>query len=418
MPDLINNFLPGSSGATSTGVGNGLLEQIDKLINPRWQYNTAHGPRPKGSMLDRMKAEIARQKANADARKARESAGSDSINDILSRLEQLQDPSRYLPDPGEIDRQAGLAGAQFDALISGIRSQMGNAQSRAARYDTQLNDMYTSLSSNLQGSVPVVQQQFADTKQQTADQYTNLEKSITDQYAQSQAEQEAMYRRLNIEAAAEGTMPQQMRDRDFFVNTAKAQGNTMQSALGQEERGATEFSRQGSQIAQAEGTNRRADLQAQLQEMMAAFESQIGQQEAAKAAAIAETRNSLSGQMQKSALDRAQQDFQNYISMIKLGQDLRGKQSGSTSVQSPADVAQRALNLGLGSGEAQRLQNVFMSSIGGNEMILGGLNPETGTAATKEALARQIVEAGRQQGMTQAQINALQTIALEYFGRS
>jgi hypothetical protein len=278
--------------------------------------------------------------------------------------------------------------------------------------------MYTSLSNNLQGSVPIVEQQFADTKQQTADQYRQLETAITDQYARSQAEQEAMYKRLNIEAAAEGTMPEQMRDRDFFVNTAKAQGNTMQTALGQEERGATEFSRQGSQIAKAEGTNRRADLQAQLQEMMAAFESQIGQQEAARAAAINEARSSLSGQMQKGALERAQQDFQNYIAMIKLGQDLRGNQTGSKAVQSPADVAQRALNMGLGTGEAQRLQDVFMSGIGGNEMILGGLNPETGTAATKEALARQIVEQGRQQGMTQAQLNVLQTIALEYFGRS
>ncbi len=404
--------------STATGVGSGLLEQINKIINPTWSYNTTHGPRPKGNMIDRMKAEAARQKQNADARRQQQQSQGNSVNDILSRLEQLQDPSRYMMDQAEIDRQAGMAGSQYDAAIAGLRSQIGNAQSRASRYDTQLNDMYTSLSNNLQGSVPVVQQQFADTKAQTADQYKQLEGAITDQYARSQAEQEAMYKRLNIEAAAEGTLPQQMRDRDFFVNTAKAQGNTMQTALGQEERGATEFSRQGSQIASAEGTNRRADLQAQLQEMMAALESQIGQQEAAKAAAVADARNSLSGSMQKNALDRAQQDFQNYISMIKLGQDLKGNQQGGSAVQSPADVAQRALNLGLGSGEAQRLQNVFMSGIGGNEMILGGLNPETGTAATKEALARQIVESGRQQGMTQAQLNVLQTIALEYFGRS
>lgn len=412
MPSLFE------SGATSTGVGSGLIKQIEKLINPTWSYNTANGPRPKGNMIDRMKAEAARQKANADARRQQQQSGKSSINDILSRLEQLQDPSRYMMDQAELDRQAGMAGAQYDAAIAGLRGQIGNAQSRAARYDTQLNDMYTSLSNNLQGSVPVVQQQFADTKAQTADQYKQLEGAITDQYARSQAEQEAMYKRLNIQAAAEGTMPQQMRDRDFFVNTAKAQGNTMQTALGQEERGATEFSRQGSQIASAEGTNRRADLQAQLQEMMAAFEGQIGQQEAAKAAAVADARNSLSGSMQKNALDRAQQDFQNYISMIKLGQDLKGKDAGGSAVQSPADVASRALNLGLGTGEAQRLQNVFMSGLGGNEMILGGLNPETGTAATKEALARQIVESGRQQGMTQAQLNVLQTIALEYFGRS
>jgi hypothetical protein len=88
------------------------------------------------------------------------------------------------------------------------------------------------------------------------------------------------------------------------------------------------------------------------------------------------------------------------------------------SVKSPADVGGRALAMGLPQQSAQQLQDIFMSSIGSDPRILAGLNTDTGSALSKEQLAAYVVEQGRQQGLSQSQINALQTIALEYFGRS
>lgn len=328
-----------------------------------------------------------------------------------------------MPGSDEIERQAvSSASAQYDPVISGLRGQASNAQARAGRFDQQLNSMYTSLAGSLREDIPRVEQNFAETKKDTASEYQQLQNTITNRYAETQKEQEEMYKRLNIQAAAPEVLGEQMRDRDFFVNNAGQQGQTMQSALGMEERGATEFSRRGSQIAEMTGTERRADLGAQLQEMLAAIDSEIGQQEAAKAAAIANARGELSSQFTKTAMDRAQRDFDNYIRMTNVGRDLRSdelKLGGMvTKVNSPADVAGRALGLGLNNYAAQRLQNTFMSSVGTDDLIMGGLNPESGTPATKEALARQIVERGRQQGLSQAELNALQVIALEYFGRA
>lgn len=412
------------SSSSLTGTGGGLLKYLQNLINPTWSYNTANGPRPRGSAMDRLKAELEKQKQNRAAREQSPvGQGRNDINSILEELRRLQDYNRYMPNPDDLERQAmAAASAQFDPIISSLRGQASNAQTRAGRYDQQLNNMYTSLSGSLREDIPKVEANFAETKADTASEYQQLQDSIKNTYAQTQADQEAMYKRLNIQAAAPDVMGQQMRDRDFFVNNAAQQGQTMQSALGLEERGATEYSRRGSQIAEMTGVERRADLGAQLQEMLAAIDSEIAKNEAAKQAAVASARGDLASQAQKSAMDRAQRDFDNFIKVNNVGRDLQSdalKLGGMVNkVSSPADVAGRALGLGLNNYSAQRLQNAFMSSVGSDELILGGLNPESGTPATKEALARQIVEQGRRQGLSQAELNALQLIALEYFGRS
>lgn len=403
--------MPFAFGPDSMGVS--VINAMEKIFGspkPKPKYT---GP----SAMDKVKAELERQKQR---RQQRAEQPSNSIADILSQLERLQDPSRYLQDQASIEQQAiSQASAQFDPLISALRNQMGSARGRAANFDTQLNNMYTSLSGSLRDEVPRIQQTYADTKANTQGEYDKLQQSIQQNYEQSRAEQEAMYKRLNIEAAAPDTLAPQMRDQEFFENIAKSQAQTQQSALGLEERGATEFTRKGSEIAQAEGVNRRADLGMQLQELLSAYEAQIGQHEAAKSAAISSARGKLSSESQQLAMEMAQRDFENYIKSIQLGRDLKSDQMrGGGVVKSPADIASRALNMGLPGQSAQNIQNAFMSALGSDEFIQGGLNERTGTPATKEALARRVVERARSMGMSQAELNAIQIMALEYFGRA
>jgi hypothetical protein len=232
-----------------------------------------------------------------------------------------------------------------------------------------------------------------------------------------------MLQRLNIEAAAPGILPEQQRDRDYFTNLASKEGQTAQTALGMEERGNTEYTRRGSEVARIEGTQRQADLMSQVRDMLDALQGQVGANEAAKSQAISSGLLSLQGQAQNQARDSAQRDFDNYLKSISLGRDLWKDQQSMTgkpvtSVSSPADVGGRALTMGLPQQSAQQLQDVFMSSIGSDPRILAGLNTDTGSALSKEQLAAYVVEQGRQKGLSQSQINALQTIALEYFGRS
>jgi hypothetical protein len=185
-----------------------------------------------------------------------------------------------------------------------------------------------------------------------------------------------------------------------------------------EQRGATEFTRQGSDIAKIEGTQRQANVMEQLQELLASYEGQIGSYEAAKEQAYAAGLSDLQRQSQAQSLQQAQRDFENYIKVIQLGRDLRKDEAApGASVKSPADVASRALTMGLDPTSAQGVQNVFLDAIGSDPQILAGVDPVFGMDLPREALAARIVEQGRNAGLNRAQLNALQTIALEYFGR-
>lgn len=396
-----------------------------KLVEPVRGYNLPKGPpniQPPTTGSN-FYDEGTRFRESRDQAARLNNPGMPSTADILARLEALQDPSRYLMDDRALLAQArAAASAQYDPQIAQLRAQMGSTQARGERQRAELGSMFGQLSSSLQADIPQITENYARTKQETKGEYDQLQQSIEGQYRQSQAEQEEMLKRLNIEAAAPDILPEQQRDRDYFTSLAMKEGQTAQTALGMEERGNTEYTRRGSEVARVEGTQRQADLMNQISDIVNALQGQIGSNEAAKSQAISSGLLSLQGQAQKSAQDSAQRDFDNYLKSISLGRDLyndqlRGLNKPVTKVSSPADVGGRALSMGLPQQSAQQLQDIFMSSIGSDPRILAGMNTETGAGLSKEQLAAYIVEQGRTQGLSQSQLNALQTIALEYFGR-
>lgn len=342
-----------------------------------------------------------------------------SMAEIMARLEALQNPERYMSDLGMIDSQARMsASSRYDPILAQLRSAQGAAQSRGNRYSAELGNMFTGLSNELSGHIPQVQQQFQEYKDNTQQQYDKLEGNINQQYEQSQADQEAIFRRLNIEAAAETTAPEQLRDRDFFLNNTRQNAQVQQSAIDTEGRGNVEFTRRGSELATVEGKQRQGDLRSQLMDIMAQYDSKIAESEAAKQSSYSQALAELQSGNMSEARKYVQQDFDNYLSSIRLGRELQ-KDTGSVypkAVSSPADVAGRALGLGLNQNDARVIQDSFMSSLG-DPYILAGYNTSTGLPTSKEALASRVLEIGRQNGMTQQQLNALHTAALEYFGR-
>ncbi|SRR6266498_1061423 len=339
-----------------------------------------------------------------------------SIEDIISKLESLQNPDRYSVDPELLKRQAmATASAQYDPVIAQLRNQMGLAQTRAERNKAQLGSMFEGLSQSLTNDIAPIQQQYQATEQKTADQYTQLQNQLKSQYSDSQAEQEAMLRRLNIEAAAPDVFDKQTSNRDMYLSNAATESQNVQSQLAQQEGGAVNYTRQGAELARTEGTNRQADLMNVLSDYLTQSEGQIGANEAAKNQTYLAQLAGLQGNSQKDAIERAQRDFENYIKVIGVMQSLQPKQGQAAS--GLGDVAGRALGLGLDTNSSQAIQNVFMSALSSDPIIQSGLDPTFGVSLTKEALANRIVEAGRQQGLGPQQINALQQIALEYFGR-
>lgn len=342
-----------------------------------------------------------------------------STADILARLQELQDSSRYY-DPYGLDEEArSAANAQYDPIISGLRSQMSAAQTRGDRNKQELGNMFNSLSSGLAAQLPQIEQRFTAGKQDTASQYGALKDKIANTYAETQASQEALYKRLGIEAAADDVLPNQARDQAYFTSVADTQNQTAQTALSQEQTGATEFTRKSSDIARAEGVNQQSNLMANLEELLSSLQGQISANEAAKTQSYTSNLGSLRRESMDSAQKNSQRDVDNYLQMIRLGRELSpSSTAGTKAVASPADVGARAINLGLPQRSAQNIQSVFMSALGNDSTILAGIDPTFGQSLSKEALASRVVEAGRAQNLSQQELNILQTLALEYFGRS
>lgn len=352
--------------------------------------------------------------------------GGSNIDAILAQLQGLQDPSRYAVSQDSLAAQArSAAEAQYGPIIAGLRNQMNLATTRGNRNKDTVGQMFNQLSGSIQGDLPVVQKQYDDTIQNTDKRYADLQESIKGTYNDSRAQQEATMQRLNIQAAAPQVNEQQNKDESFFLNRSKEQGQTTASSLGQMKQGAVDFTNAGAVNSKKEGVQRQADIMFQLSDMLGQFEGQISANEAAKAQAYTSGLQSLQSQSQKSASDKAQQDFQNYISSVNLGRGLQSDQlaqlkamqgGGTTAVKSVADVAPRALGMGLSAPIAQRLQSVFTQGLG-NSLVQSGVDSTTGQQLSAEAKAAKMVEAGQQQGLSPQELNALQAMALEYFGR-
>lgn len=352
------------------------------------------------------------------------SSGPPGIDDILARLEQLQDPGQYMMGEGDIDSQAmAAASAQYDPLIAALKRQEGAATSRANQGKVELGQMFNALSGSLQGDIPKINQQYAGDKKETLNLYKDQQKAVQDQYKASQAEQEATMQRLGTQAAAGDVLPQQQRDNAYFKNMASQENVTQQNALTQEQQGAVTYTREGSQIARTEGVQRGADLMAELQSLLAEYEGKIGDYGAAKQQAYISGKGQLQSQMMQDANDRADRASQNYLDMINLGRALKKDEAGeagggyATTTKSPGDVASRVLGMGLNQAQAQGIQDVFMSAVGSDPTILSGRDSVFGQSVPKEALAQRVVALGKQRHFSPAALNALQTIALEYFGR-
>ena len=172
-----------------------------------------------------------------------------NANDILARLESLQDPSRFMMSPYDLEQQArAAASAQYDPIIAQLAAQMRSAESRAGSQKEQLGQMFGALSNSLEADLPKITQTYENTKKNTQAEYDQLKNSIQGQYAEIQQDQENMLKRLNIEAAAPAILPNQARDEAYFQNLANKEAQTMQSSIGLQESGAQDFTRQGAQI--------------------------------------------------------------------------------------------------------------------------------------------------------------------------
>lgn len=347
---------------------------------------------------------------------------------MWGELERLQDPSRYFMDEAELRRQAqAAADAQYNPIISGLQQEMQGARTRAGRQKTELGQMFGALSRDISGDIPDIESFFEEESGGIEKQYKNLEGTIRENYAESQRDQEEMLKRLNIEAAAPDILPEQMADRDFFVGSAQRESQNLQSALGQEKRGDIGFTRAGSQMAQTEGTNRQADLMAELEDTLSAYRGQVTATELARTQAATSGYGDLQQQMRQEAFERSQQDFQNYLKVLELQQGFAAGEAGeegeapdafdpSDPVKSPRDIAPTLSARYGGMLRPQEIRNIE-DLIFDSKAINAAVDPRQ-PRQSPYYIASQVLNEARDRWkvVTPTVERALREIVLEYLG--
>lgn len=350
-----------------------------------------------------------------------------SANDILENLRSMQGYQQYMPSQEELRQQAiASAREQYDPAIEQLRQQAQSSQQRAEQNQQRVGELFNNLSQSLKGDIPGIQQQYDQTTEDVAQRYQNLQQSIDQQYEESQREQEDMLKRLGIEAAAPDILPEQQNDAAYFQNRAATESNTEQTALGQEERGAVGFARQGSQIARTEGTQRQADIMGQLSNLLNEYQTKIGSQQVAKQRAISSGLSDLRSEATSQARDQSQRNFENYIDSINLMRGLRSDRldqvaggdqyQGQEPIDSSAQIPQRLMNFGLDPQSAQKTYQVMMEAMTNDRLLQEQTNPTTQQRLPNTALVSRLQELGSQENLNQQQLNALTNIGFEFFG--
>lgn len=321
------------------------------------------------------------------------------IADILSQLESMGDPSRYYADPGELEAQArAQVAAQYNPIIQGLIQQRGATRRRGERGQRQVGRMFGALSRNLKGEIPDIQEFYEEEERDFNRGRRRLDRSIDQGYDEIQADQEALLKRLGIEAAAPDVFDDQMADEGFFQELSKEEAQTGREMLGEQRRGDVGFTRRGSQIARMEGRSRQADIANQIMEAMAAYDQQIGSQRAAKSAAYTSALGELQQQMQQDAMQRAQQEFENYIAQIQLGRELQSPIPGTEppeppdSIDSPAGIGGYYTGQGLSEESSQKVQDIIMNALSRPEF---SYDTQREGQRTKEEMIASLVEANK-----------------------
>lgn len=347
---------------------------------------------------------------------------------VFDELLALQDPSRYMMDEASLRRQAQqAAGAQYNPIIRALQQQQESARGRAETYDERLAALFGGLEESIEEDIPGIEREYKRGERETRGEFEQLRESIGGQYKQSQQEQEEMLKRLNIEAAAPGILPEQMADRDYFTGRAREMEETATQALEEDRRGDVGFARAGTQIARLSGAEHRADLTSQLEELVQGLESQVAANRAARGQATEAGFTDLQSQASQQAAQQAQQEFQNRMAMLQyerqLQQDefsqlqaLQEAEQQPTEVESYRDIVPAALEFvqprGGGRREAQNIAEV-MNTILDDPSV--GLDPFTGARLNSYQLAQKAMEEGQRRGLGPVQLAALRQIAQEYF---
>lgn len=289
-----------------------------------------------GSLAETIEKQAAAQKRAAIKERAKSGVGPEA-----SPFQALQDQLfgsvndiNVAPTPfEELSQMANKqAGMQFDPLIAALGEEIRGKQKRGARSQRTARDMYGSLSQDFLSQLPEMTQQFAAEDAATNQRYDQAQSQMDGEYQKQAAQQEAVLKRLGVQAAQQESSQQARDDQAYFQNQMEMDQQQAMNALNEQQMADTQYQRSLGNNAKMAGENTAQDIGMMLEDYMDQAQGQMTGLRGQKSAAISALLQQLQAQDQERVQTQSQQEFDNMMKLFNYQLDATkamGEQQGS-----------------------------------------------------------------------------------------
>jgi hypothetical protein len=268
-----------------------------------------------GSLAEAIERQAANQKAQAA-----QTSGLASVDPFQMLQQQLFGAANNInvaATPLEQLRQMAQqqVSAQYDPQISALENEASIHSKRGQQSASTARQMYGALAKDTLSQLPGLTSQFKAEDDATNQRYDQAQQQMQGEYDQQAAQQDAVLKKLGIQAASQDASQQSKDDQAYFQNQSESDQQNAQTALQQQQEAQSDYTQNSGNNAKMAGENTAQDIMSQLTDYLDQNSNQVQSLTAGKQSAIAALLQQMQSQDASRVQTESQQQFDN---MMKL----------------------------------------------------------------------------------------------------
>lgn len=208
--------------------------------------------------------------------------------------------------------------AQFDPQIQGLLDTMKGSQARGARSEKEARQMYGDLSKDFLSQLPDLTAQYAADDKATNARYDQAQQQMQGEYDKQAAEQDAVLKRLGVQAAQPDSSQQARDDQAYFQNQSNLDQQQQLNSMDQQQNASLDYQRGLGNSAKMAGENTAQDIAQQLSDYLTQSNGQLNTLRGQKQSGIAALLSQMQQQDAQSAESTRQKEIDNLMAMFNF----------------------------------------------------------------------------------------------------
>jgi len=263
--------------------------------------------------------------------------GLNPIQTALAQLDQLMNQGTGGLSEEDLQQALDEAAAginkQYGAQIGAVRHQMGGARQDTKAGSREIQQMYAALARSYNKAGQREMRQGNRLSQRLQGMGEQAQEGITNQALKMNQQSVQAAKALGLADLGESLVGRTNKVAQNLGNVMSTRGNLAgETVLGQAGNNRT-FMNTSGQTSRLEGTNRSADLYAQLQDYLQAHRDQIAELAGQKASALAASNAGITNSFASAQSDAQQQLIENKLALLQMAMDAQQQQFKQSTYQ-------------------------------------------------------------------------------------